>query len=254
MKFLTDATYSVLPDVATYALYLRMKLSGAFDGSGLEAPGVTVAGVEDDFGVLMDTDPYQSGNRQTIRLANAQGSVPMVAAGVIAYGAIVYPAASGKITATVQGNPIGLTMEPASGNGSVIEVYRFNRAAPVQFKSELIATSVDKVIGIASGPFVATSIKWIPAVAGTDGGAVSLDVRKILAASTALPGDAAGVNVIELLSAPIDLKSAAGTTVAGALSAVAGALTFATGDKVGINFTGVLTSLSGAIQIDGYSL
>lgn len=253
MKWMVDGTAPVKPDLATYAQYLRMKLASTF--SDTEAPAVTVAGIEDDYGVLMDTDPYQtSGDRQTVRLANAQGTVPMVAAGAILAGTTVYPAAAGKISATLGGNPIGVALQAASGNNSVIEVYRFNRTYSYKVTAELLAASVDKFIHVADRPFTIKSIKMISSVAGNDAGAVSLDVRKITAAGTALPGDAAGATVIEFLSAAIDLKSVAGTTVAGALSAVAGALNVAAGDKIALNFTGVLTSLVGLVIIEGESL
>ena len=76
MKFLIDGTYPVKPDIATYAQFTRVKLDTSQSQDDLNAVPVTVAGIEDDFGVLMDTDPYQAaGNRQTVRLANAPGSV-----------------------------------------------------------------------------------------------------------------------------------------------------------------------------------
>jgi len=52
----------------------------------------------------------------------------MVAAGAITQNALVYPAASGKISATASGEPLGRALEAASGNNSVIEVLVFSRA------------------------------------------------------------------------------------------------------------------------------
>jgi len=57
-----------------------------------------------------------------VRLWNAQGTRKMVAAGAITKHAIVYGAAGGKIDDTANGNPIGIALEAASGDGSIIEV------------------------------------------------------------------------------------------------------------------------------------
>lgn len=109
----------------------------------------------------------------------------------------------------------------------------------------LAAADVDKWAFVADRAYTVKSIKEIHSVAGNDGGAVTLDVRKITAATVAAPGAAAAAGVVEMLSAALNLKSTADTTVAASLSAVAGALTLAAGDKIGLNFIGTLTALAG---------
>lgn len=60
-----------------------------------------------------------------VNLANKQGTVKMVAAAAITAGALVYTAASGKVSVSAQtAYPIGTAMEAATADGDVIEVLR----------------------------------------------------------------------------------------------------------------------------------
>lgn len=66
------------------------------------------------------------GDRASVILRSAQGSVKMVNADAsLAMGVAVYGAASGKISATVSGAPIGVTLEASTAAGDVIEVLRY---------------------------------------------------------------------------------------------------------------------------------
>jgi predicted RecA/RadA family phage recombinase len=60
----------------------------------------------------------------TVKLNTAGGTHEMKAGGVISAGAVVYPAASGKILAsqTSSNNAIGIALEAATADGDVIEV------------------------------------------------------------------------------------------------------------------------------------
>ena len=60
----------------------------------------------------------------TVKLNTAPGTFEMKAGGAITAGAVVYPAASGKIgSSTVSGNvKIGIALEAATADGDVIEV------------------------------------------------------------------------------------------------------------------------------------
>jgi hypothetical protein len=104
--------------------------------------------------------------------------------------------------------------------------------------------AVDNWLFVADRAYQVASIKEVHAVAGTDSGAVTLGVRKITDASA--PGAVAGATVKELVTADFNLKSTANTTVNGALSATVADLQLAAGDKLGLNFTGILTALAGA--------
>lgn len=101
---------------------LRVKLSGDH--------GVVLAGVNDDgIGVSFQPGGYAgwatAGDRVSVAMFNKPGTHKMKVAGAITQNAFVYPAASGKISATANGAPIGMALEAASGDGSFIEVFHF---------------------------------------------------------------------------------------------------------------------------------
>lgn len=253
MQYFPDGTHVVVPDSATaYAPYTRMKLSGTY--TALTGPTVTAAGAgEDDFGVLLGIDPYGNTSPimpQSVRLANAGGTVPMIASGAITAGNTVYPAASGKISATAAGKPIGIALASASGDGSVIEVMRFIfPKTRFSITRELLAASVDNFLWVADRAVTLVKASVITTVAG--GAGSTLDIRKVTAAGVALAGAAAGATVVEMLATAIALDAtAATTTFVGSLSAVAGALNMAIGDKLAINYTNAITGLVGVLTCD----
>lgn len=105
-----------LPNNAAIGRYLRVKLTGGF---------IAVADADDrDLGTLegssLATDPVVA-----VIPDNAEGTRKCVAAGAIAQYAEVFKAAGGKVDAsgTVE---YGVALEAASGDGSYIEVLRFN--------------------------------------------------------------------------------------------------------------------------------
>lgn len=65
---------------------------------------------------------YADGDLVGVRLWNAPGTRKMVASAAITQYAKVYGAASGKISSTANGNPVGYALEAASASGGVIEV------------------------------------------------------------------------------------------------------------------------------------
>lgn len=97
--------------------------------------GVVLAGVSDDpIGVS-----YSAGSLSGFGTAGEQVSVfmlrggtlrRMTASGAITQGALVYRAASGKISATAVGRPLGYAAQAFSGNGSVGNVYCFGTPEP----------------------------------------------------------------------------------------------------------------------------
>lgn len=118
------------------------------------------------------------------------------------------------------------------------------------FKSDYDANSVDKWAFTANRALKILGITEVHAVAGSDGGTVTLDVRKVT--SVDLPGAAASSTVKEFLTAAFNLKSTANTVVAGTLSATAADITLASGDKIGLNFVGTLTALVGGVVTVSY--
>lgn len=182
-------------------------------------------------------------------MASASGTFEAIANGAIAQNAEYYGAASGKISATPAGRPLGRVLEAATADGDVVRVTLY--ALPkFSLPKALSASSVSEYLYVADGACKVSGIQTDPAVAGSDAGAVTVAVRKILAGSGALPGDAAGANVVELLTAAINLKSAAGTPVAGTLSAVAGALTLAKGDAIAFKLAGTQTAVVALLQVE----
>jgi hypothetical protein len=91
--------------------YLRVKTPSA----------LVVAGASDVSIGVTENPVFAAGDLVAVRLANAQGTRFMVAAGEIAADDVVYAAAGGKVAAT--GTVIeGRALTAASGNNSVIEV------------------------------------------------------------------------------------------------------------------------------------
>lgn len=114
----------------------------------------------------------------------------------------------------------------------------------VHFVASANASVVDSAFFIADRPWRVIAVREIHAVAGTDVGAVSADVKK----QTGTQGPAAGVTV---LSAVIDLKGTANTVVDSGLTATAANLDLAAGDRLSADISGVTTAVAGlAISVD----
>lgn len=98
---------------AAIAQYLRVKLS-----AGVLA---TAGATENEIGTI-ERASFASGDKRSVRLKNAQGTRKMVAAAAVSQYANVYGAAGGKVDDTANENFLGIALEAASGDGSVIEV------------------------------------------------------------------------------------------------------------------------------------
>eukprot|EP00913_Durusdinium_trenchii_P028456 g26684.t1 len=112
-----------LPANAALAPYLRVKLSGGY----LTAAGAT----DEDIGTLEQRLVLQNGVTETVAAIvprNATGTRKMVAAGAITQYANVYGAASGKIDDVSNENFIGIALDAASGDGSIIEVLTYTKS------------------------------------------------------------------------------------------------------------------------------
>lgn len=107
--------------------FLRVKLSSTVTINGVAEPALALAGAADwaaEIGTV-EEQAFASGNVVPVRLRNAQGTRKLVAAGAISAGVAIYAAASGKISATASGPQIGISLQAASGNGSIIECEYF---------------------------------------------------------------------------------------------------------------------------------
>lgn len=124
---------------STIAKYLRVKLT---------AGALAVAGATDrELGVTSRfLDASVPGD---VLLRNQNGTTPMVAAGAIALGAVVYTAADGKINdAQVAGAyRVGIALEAASGDGSIIEVLRDETEAAAMASGSYTAVAADDTAG-----------------------------------------------------------------------------------------------------------
>jgi hypothetical protein len=88
------------------------------------------------------------------------------------------------------------------------------------------------------------SIKEIHSTAGSDAGAVNLQVTKDT--GTAAPG--AGTDLLtNNAGAGFNLKATANTVQVGALSATPADLILAAGDRLSVDFAGVLTAVAGVV-------
>ena len=116
--------------------------------------------------------------------------------------------------------------------------------------TDLLATSVDKHIFVATRACRVVAIREIHSVLG--GASAAVRPRKILSASASAPGATAGENVIELTTANISLTTGASIDVVQSptLSATASDLVLAVGDKIALDFSGTLTGLVGVLIIE----
>lgn len=102
------------------------------------------------------------------------------------------------------------------------------------------ANTVDANVFIATGPCEVVAVSEAHTVAGSDVGAVTLDVTKC--DGTEAPS--AGVTV---LASTFDLKGAADTVVDKALTATKANRKLVDGERLGVNVTGTLTALAGGV-------
>lgn len=119
MSQYTESPCKAFEAGAAIAQYLRVK----FTSSKLAVAGAT----DNDIGT-MERASFADGDKVSVRLKNAPGTRKMVAGGAITKHANVYGAAGGKIDDVVNENFIGIALEAASGDGSIIEVLTFTLA------------------------------------------------------------------------------------------------------------------------------
>lgn len=114
----------------------------------------------------------------------------------------------------------------------------------VNFNYDILANATDQWVFIADTDYEVTRVLFIPTIAGTDGGAVTADVMKA-SGTTAV---ASGTTILSAADS-LNLKATINTLVVGTLSTTVASIRLTTNDRLGINFTGVLTSATGLIQI-----
>lgn len=105
-----------------------------------------------------------------------------------------------------------------------------------------LASSVDQTFFVATRRMIVRSIAARVEVAGTDGGAVTAVIRKVPSGTAITSGTA-------LHTGSINLKGTAATVQTLTKSATPSDLVLAAGDSLAIDFTGTLTSATGAVTV-----
>ena len=113
MSSLAHRDVRTFPNNAALGQYTRVTLSSGYLAAA--------AAANDEIGVMEDAT-FSTDSFGSVRLTRSLDTVKMIASGAITQYADVYRAASGKISATPNGKRVGIAMEAASGDGSIIEV------------------------------------------------------------------------------------------------------------------------------------
>ena len=132
-------------------------------------------------------------------------------------------------------------VNPATGEMEMVGMDNAERGFIIA-NAEYVAASVDKAFFLATRAMRVKYIVARPTVAGTDGGAVTAVVRKVPDATAITSGTA-------LHSGTFNLKGTANTNQVLTLSTTSSDLDLAAGDALAIDFTGTLTSATGAIIV-----
>ena len=100
------------------------------------------------------------------------------------------------------------------------------------------ASPADKSVFIAPHDLVVRRIDYTHSTAGSDGGAVTLQVVKMTGTQAPSAGSA-------MLATAFNGKGTALTVQAGALTGTSANLRLNAGDRIGLDYTGTLTALAG---------
>lgn len=164
-----------------------------------------------------------------------------------AYGDVYWNASTKKVTGASSGNQlIGTGMAVAATGDTTANVRLGIKIAPqaelylpVNFLALANGTNVDQTFFIAPAEMEVVSISEIHSTAGSNGSAVSLTVERLQGTETSTQGD-------DLLGATkIDLKGTINTVQTPALTSTTAHRTLAAGDRLGVDYTGTITTLAG---------
>ena len=103
------------------------------------------------------------------------------------------------------------------------------------------ATPGDKAFFIAPFDLTIKAIDYVHATAGSDGGAVTLNLERLQGT------EAPGGNGDALLATAFNCKGTINTVQNGALTATTASLTLSKGNRLGLDYTGTLTALAGVV-------
>jgi hypothetical protein len=143
---------------AAIGQHLRVSLSAG----KLAAAGANTQ----DIGTLVEAS-FADGDVRAVHLANAQGTCKMVASAAVTAGALVYAAASGKVSATKTSILIGRALEAATNDGDIIEVMRFDGLKIVYGVHTTVAASDTVVTGLSTVVAVVATLSSDPILAAS---------------------------------------------------------------------------------------
>ena len=104
------------------------------------------------------------------------------------------------------------------------------------------ATPIDEPFFVANRKWRVKAIRVRPLIAGTDGGAVTAEIRKAASGTAIASGTL-------LHSGTINLKGTANTNLVPTLSTTAADLEIAVGDAIGLDVTGTTTAARGVVTV-----
>lgn len=205
------ATKTAAAGVAVTAL--RRGVMDGFDLSGLDY---------DDTVYMSDTDGM---------LADSTGTLD------IAIGRVI--PATGVPTGTAFDKVLLLDFAAAgeAAAGGITQV-------PVSYRQAANGSLADEAFFIADRAYNVDSIREVHSAAGTHSAAVNLQVTK----DTGTDAPGAGTDLVASnAGAGFDLKGTANTVQSASLTTGAGALTLAAGDRLSVDYAGVLTTVAGVV-------
>jgi hypothetical protein len=131
----------------------------------------------------------------------------------------------------------------AGGTAGAKGQFKINGVALlIDVTGEYVAASVDKRIFTANRAYRIVAIRGTPDVAGTDGGGVTAEVRKVPSGTAITAGTVVHTGTY-------NLKGTVDTVQSLTLSSTDANLLLAAGDSLAIDFTGTLTSATGVISV-----
>lgn len=131
---------------------------------------------------------------------------------------------------------VAVTVTFAPGYKGEVAIYSMNANGSL----------ADQAFFVANQNLTITGVSVIWSAAGTNGSAVTIDVKK----DTGTTAPAGGTTV---LAAALSVKTTANTVANPALSATASVLSMAAGDRLSVDFTGTLTALAGVVVVVAFA-
>lgn len=139
----------------------------------------------------------------------------------------------------------GDTLVIADADALTLAGVKVPQYLPIVYRERVNGNLGDETFFTADRAYQVVSVTEIHATAGNDAGAVNVQVTK----DTATDAPGAGTDLLtNNTNAGFDLKGAANTLQTGTLTATTPSLQLAAGNRLSVDFAGVLTTLAG-VQI-----